>query len=75
MGQGSLTEFDAVSVDTGRFTGRSPKDKYVVVDEQQSQCLVEAQGLTTPLDQRTWESLKEIASTQLNGKELYVVTF
>lgn len=73
--QGTTTEFGAVSVDTGRFTGRSPKDKYIVIDEENKKNVWwEGTGSdNTPLDQRTWESLKKISQDQLNGKDLYVV--
>ncbi|MEO0334779.1 MAG: phosphoenolpyruvate carboxykinase (ATP), partial [Pseudomonadota bacterium] len=73
--QGNETEFGAVSVDTGRFTGRSPKDKYIVIDEESKKNVWwEGTGSdNTPLDQRTWESLKKISQNQLNGKDLYVV--
>ncbi|NQZ01471.1 MAG: phosphoenolpyruvate carboxykinase (ATP) [Bdellovibrionales bacterium] len=73
--KGTETEFGAVSVDTGRFTGRSPKDKYIVIDEESKKNVWwEGTGSdNTPLDQRTWESLKKISQDQLNGKDLYVV--
>ncbi len=73
--KGHLTEFDAVTVDTGRFTGRSPRDKYIVVDEESKENIWwEGTGSdNTPLDQKTWESLKTTTLDQLNGKDLYVV--
>jgi phosphoenolpyruvate carboxykinase (ATP) len=73
--KGAETEFGAVTVDTGRFTGRSPKDKYIVIDEESKKNVWwEGTGSdNTPLDQRTWESLKKISQDQLKGKDLYVV--
>jgi phosphoenolpyruvate carboxykinase (ATP) len=74
-GRGMVTEFGAVNVDTGRFTGRSPKDKYVVEEESSKEHIWwEKQGSdNTPLDPATWAKLKEISIEQLNGKKLYVV--
>ena len=37
-GEGSLTDTGALAIDTGEFTGRSPKDKYVVFDEKTKDC-------------------------------------
>lgn len=73
--KGSLTKSDAVTVDTGRFTGRSPKDKYIVRDElNQNNVWWEGTGSdNTPIEQSQWESLKEISLKQLNGKKIYVV--
>jgi phosphoenolpyruvate carboxykinase (ATP) len=73
--KGVVTESGAVTVDTGKFTGRSPKDKYVVVDDQNKQNVWwEGTGSgNTPMKQETWDQLKALAINQLNGKKLYVV--
>ena len=73
--RGQLTELDTVNVSTGRFTGRSPKDKYIVKDQHtESSVWWEADGSDNkPLTQNTWSQLKDIATTQLSGKDLYVV--
>ncbi|MCB0408077.1 MAG: phosphoenolpyruvate carboxykinase (ATP) [Bdellovibrionales bacterium] len=73
--QGYLTEFGAVTVDTGQFTGRSPKDKYIVIDDENKQNVWWAGSGSDnhPLNQNQWEQLKEISLEQLNGKTLYVV--
>lgn len=75
---GVLTEFGAVAVDTGRFTGRSPKDKYVVVEETSKDHIWWARkdhpgSDNKAISQETWRHLHEVAKEQLNGKRLYVV--
>ncbi len=73
--QGTLTEFGAVTVDTGRFTGRSPKDKYVVIDEENKGNVWWAGTGSDnhPIQQDVWDQLKANSVKQLNGKKLYVV--
>ncbi len=72
------TEFGAVAVDTGRFTGRSPKDKYFVVEETSEDNIwwtgPDNPGSNNkPLSPEAWEHLKELSVKQLDGKKLYVV--
>ncbi len=72
------TTFGALAVDTGRFTGRSPQDKYVVEDDVSRDTVwwaaAENPGSGNKrMSQETWVHLKEIALEQLNGKRLYVV--
>ncbi len=74
----TVTTLGAVAVDTGRFTGRSPKDKYVVQDEQTKDHVWWATGLPGGSDNKaisgeTWAHLKEISIQQLNNKKLYVI--
>jgi len=76
--KGTLTSSGAVAVDTGRFTGRSPKDKYIVKDDQTKDNVWWHTGLPGSPDnkaitQETWNHLKEISVNQLNGKKLYVM--
>jgi phosphoenolpyruvate carboxykinase (ATP) len=74
-GLGTLTELDAINVDTGVFTGRSPKDKYIV-DEPNSQKNVWWAGTgsdNNKINQSQWNSLKGITQKRLNGKKLYVM--
>ncbi|MBI1317750.1 MAG: phosphoenolpyruvate carboxykinase (ATP) [Candidatus Hydrogenedens sp.] len=71
------TEFGALNVDTGRFTGRSPKDKYFVVHPDSEQEIwwhdpVRQVSDNRPISQETWDALFAIASNHLNGKKLYV---
>ncbi len=73
-----LTTLGAVNVDTGKFTGRSPKDKYIVEDEQTKNTVWWANGLASgsdnkPISSQTWDHLKNISIEQLNGKKLYVM--
>jgi phosphoenolpyruvate carboxykinase (ATP) len=77
--KGHMTRFGAVTVDTGRFTGRSPKDKYVIDNggEIEKNIWRPVAGAVAsdnkPLSEETWEHLKELAIEQLNGKRLYIV--
>ncbi|RAP32151.1 phosphoenolpyruvate carboxykinase (ATP) [Candidatus Marinamargulisbacteria bacterium SCGC AG-414-C22] len=74
--RGSLTELGAVNVDTGKFTGRSAKDKYIVKNpESQDNVWWKDQGSDNqPLSTEAWNHLKELCTTQLSGdKTLYVM--
>ncbi|MFG1174839.1 phosphoenolpyruvate carboxykinase (ATP) [Erwiniaceae bacterium CAU 1747] len=76
--RGTVTQSGAVAVDTGIFTGRSPKDKYLVRDETTRNTLWwsdEGKGKNDnhPLSPETWQSLKSLVSHQLSGKRLFVV--
>ena len=75
--KGQLTELDAVNVMTGIFTGRSPKDKYIV-DDPQSHDKVwwtteEYKNDNHPMSEEVWAKVKEIAIKELSNKDLYVV--
>ncbi|MCA6221456.1 phosphoenolpyruvate carboxykinase (ATP) [Photorhabdus antumapuensis] len=75
---GTLTNLGAVAVDTGIFTGRSPKDKYIVRDDVTCDTVWWAdQGKgkndNKPLQQETWTYLKGLVTKQLSGKRLFVV--
>ena len=75
--KGQLTELDAVNVMTGIFTGRSPKDKYIV-DDAQSHDKVwwpteEYPNDNHPMSEEVWAKVKEIAVKELCNKELYVM--
>ncbi|GAA0505842.1 phosphoenolpyruvate carboxykinase (ATP) [Tatumella terrea] len=75
--RGILTSNGAVAVDTGIFTGRSPKDKYIVRDETTRDNLWwsdTAQGSSgnQPLSVDTWQTLKRCVTDQLSGKRLFV---
>ena len=75
--KGQLTELDAVNVMTGIFTGRSPKDKYIV-DDAQSHDKVwwtteEYKNDNHPMSEEVWAKVKEIAIKELSNKDLYVV--
>ena len=74
--KGHLTTLNAVSVDTGKFTGRSAKDKYIVTHpDSEKNVWWEKEGSDNqPLSQDTWNILKDLSKKQLNsGSQLYVV--
>ncbi|MCR4876524.1 MAG: phosphoenolpyruvate carboxykinase (ATP) [Clostridiales bacterium] len=75
--KGQLTELDAMNVMTGIYTGRSPKDKYIVMDENSRDTVWwTTDGYKNdnhPLSQENWEALKGMARKQLSGKRLFVV--
>ncbi|MCR5094923.1 MAG: phosphoenolpyruvate carboxykinase (ATP) [Lachnospiraceae bacterium] len=75
--KGVLTELDAVNVMTGEFTGRSPKDKYIVMDENSKDTVwwtsEEYPNDNHVMDQKTWETVRELAKKELSGKRLFVV--
>jgi phosphoenolpyruvate carboxykinase (ATP) len=73
-----VTEFGCVSVDTGKFTGRSPKDKYIVEDDLTRDTVWWASGESKGSDNKrlspeAWRHLKDISVQQLTGKKLYVM--
>ena len=75
--KGQLSELGAVNVMTGIFTGRSPKDKYIVEDAITRDTIWwtsdKAVNDNKPLTQDTWNALKQNTLSQLSGKKLYVV--
>ena len=74
--RGLVTQSGAVAVDTGEFTGRSPRDKYIVRDEVTRDTFWWAdQGKNDnkPLDAQQWSRLKQLACAQLSGKRLFVI--
>jgi len=72
--KGVLTNLGAVNVKTGVFTGRSPKDKYIVKDATTENTIWWDGVVNKPVSTEVWDSLKQIAQTQLSGKKkLYVV--
>lgn len=76
--RGVMTESGAVAVDTGIFTGRSPRDKYIVRDELTRDTVWWADSGTgrndnKPLSSEIWADLKALVAGQLSGKKLYVV--
>ena len=75
--RGQLTELGAVNVMTGVYTGRSPKDKFFVLDDTTCDTIwwttPEYPNDNKPTSQETWRELKKIATEELSGKKLYVV--
>ena len=75
--KGQVTELGAVNVMTGVYTGRSPKDKFIVMDETSKDTVWwtsdEYKNDNKPASQEAWAAVKEIAKKELSGKKLYVV--
>jgi len=76
--KGIITRTGAVSVDTGVFHGRSPKDKYVVLDDKSRDTVWWKSDMAKvsdnkPISLEIWNHCKNIASRQLSGKRLFVV--
>ena len=75
--KGQLTELDAVNVMTGIYTGRSPKDKYIVMDAQSKDTVWwtsdEYKNDNHPMSEEVWGKMKNLAVKELCGKELFVV--
>ncbi|MCP4978865.1 MAG: phosphoenolpyruvate carboxykinase (ATP) [Gammaproteobacteria bacterium] len=73
---GTQTDSGAIAVDTGDFTGRSPKDKYLVRDDTTRDKIWwsdQGDNDNKPIDNETWSSLRQLVSEQLSGKKLFVV--
>ncbi len=72
--KGELTTTGAVSVKTGVFTGRSPKDRYIVKDATTENTIWWDGTINKPVDTTVWNDLKALSIKQLNtAKKLYVV--
>ena len=75
--KGQETELGAVNVMTGIYTGRSPKDKFFVMDDTSKNTIWwtsdEYKNDNKPITPATWDALKKIADKELSDKPLYVV--
>ena len=75
--KGQESELGAVNVKTGIYTGRSPKDKFIVVDENSKDTVWwtsdEYKNDNHPATQEAWKAVKDIAIKELSDKKLYVV--
>mgnify|MGYP000110656491 CR=1 FL=1 len=71
LGQGSITNTGALSVDTGEFTGRSPKDKFIVKDSNTENAVWWSQ-FNIPFESSKFDRLFERMSAYLTGREVYV---
>ena len=74
--KGFMTESGAISVDTGIFTGRSPKDKYLVRDDTTRDTVWwadQGENDNKPIEPEVWHDLKKLVVTQLSDKRLFVV--
>jgi phosphoenolpyruvate carboxykinase (ATP) len=75
--KGQVSELGAVNVMTGVFTGRSPKDKYIVMNDESKDNVwwttEEYPNDNHPMSEEVWAKVKEMALKQLSGKRLFVV--
>ena len=75
--KGQVTELGAVNVMTGIYTGRSPKDKFLVKDATSENTVwwtsEDYKNDNKPVTTETWNVLKELAAKELSNKKLYVV--
>ena len=75
--KGQLTELDAINVMTGIYTGRSPKDKYIVMDPKSKDTVwwnsPEYPNDNHPMSEEIWGMMKDLAKKELSGKNLFVV--
>ena len=75
--KGVVTELGAVDVMTGVYTGRSPKDKFIVLDDKSKDTVwwttPEYPNDNKPATEKAWAACKELAVDELSGKKLYVV--
>ena len=75
--KGQVSELGAVNVMTGIYTGRSPKDKFIVMDENSKDTVWwtsdEYKNDNHPASVETWNTVKDIALKELSNKRLFVV--
>ncbi len=75
--KGTVTDLGAVAVDTGIFTGRSPKDKFIVKDATTEENMWwttdSVKNDNKPITQEVWNDLKQLVTGQLSGKRLFVI--
>ena len=79
--KGQVTELGAINVMTGIYTGRSPKDKYIVYDQttkegKPGEIWWDSEGYHNDnhkMSVKTWNTVKKLAQQQLSGKRLFVV--
>ena len=75
--KGQVTELGAVNVMTGIYTGRSPKDKYIVMDENSKDTVwwttPQYPNDNHPMSEAVWEELKALSVKELSNKRLFVV--
>ena len=75
--KGQVTELGAINVMTGVYTGRSPKDKYIVMDKNSKETVwwntPEYPNDNHPMSEKVWKVVKKTAQQELSGKRLFVV--
>ena len=70
-GEGMLTDTGALAVDTGKFTGRSPKDKFIVCDEKTEKAVWWG-DINIKFDPERFDRLYEKVTSYFQGKTIYV---
>jgi phosphoenolpyruvate carboxykinase (ATP) len=70
-GQGVLTDTGAIAIETGEFTGRSPKDRFVVCDAK-TENAVWWGDVNIKFSEAQFDALYNRVKAYLNGKDLYV---
>ena len=75
--KGQVTELGAVNVMTGIYTGRSPQDKFIVMDENSKDTVwwttPEYKNDNHPASKEAWDVVKKLAQEELSNKRLFVV--
>jgi len=73
--KGIETSLGAVAVNTGKYTGRSPKDKFIMTSDETLKNVwwSDAGSDNQKMSLSTWKHLKQLSVTQLNGKKLYII--
>lgn len=75
--KGQVSELGAVNVMTGEYTGRSPKDKFFIMDEVSRDTVWwtsdEYKNDNKPVEEKNWATIKKIATDELSNKRLFVV--
>ncbi|HIW21840.1 MAG TPA: phosphoenolpyruvate carboxykinase (ATP) [Candidatus Dorea intestinavium] len=75
--KGQVSELGAVNVKTGIYTGRSPKDKFIVMDDNSKDTVWwtsdEYKNDNHPVSEESWKTVKDIAIKELSNKRLFVV--
>lgn len=70
-GEGILTDSGALAVETGKYTGRSPKDKFIV-DEPSSRDDIDWNKDNVPISEQKFEQLYQRVLSYVQGRDLYV---
>jgi len=75
--RGFITDSGAIAVDTGVFTGRSPKDKFIVREETSEKNIwwkneQRKASDNKPVSEEVWNELKKLSARQLSGKNIYI---
>jgi len=70
--KGAVTDTGAVAVKTGVFTGRSPKDRYIVLDEVTKDTIYWDDKVNFPINKEVWDDLKGLVLQQLSTSKKYM---